>query len=261
MWNERHNSTAPIENSFWRSCSRDRFPACSFQRDNFPIRRYSHHRTLRTRGRLEAVLNEGASSAPFAALVCHPHPLFGGSLHNKVVYHAMKVLNDPAFGLGFPVLRFNFRGAGLSQGTYDGEAEVGDVLAALDWLDQEFQRPIVLAGFSFGAAMALRACYARQSAEALIVGASVQSLVALGLPTQIESPAYQYSFLGEIKISKLFVSGDRDQFSTPEQLVEIAAAAAEPTQLILLSGADHFFSGQMEPMQRAIASWVKEQLQ
>ncbi len=212
-------------------------------------------------GRLEAVLNEGASSAPFAALVCHPHPLFGGSLHNKVVYHAMKVLNDPAFGLGFPVLRFNFRGAGLSQGTYDGEAEVGDVLAALDWLDQEFQRPIVLAGFSFGAAMALRACYARQSAEALTVGASVQSLVALGLPTQIESPAYQYSFLGEIKISKLFVSGDLDQFSTPGQLVEIAAAAAEPTQLILLSGADHFFSGQMEPMQRAIASWVKEQLQ
>ncbi|MGC1463111.1 MAG: hypothetical protein WA802_12990, partial [Terracidiphilus sp.] len=83
-------------------------------------------------GRLEALLNEGAPHAPFAALVCHPHPLRGGNLHNKVVYHAMKALNDPQWGLGFPVLRFNFRGAGLSQGTHDGRAETGDVLAALD---------------------------------------------------------------------------------------------------------------------------------
>ena len=109
-------------------------------------------------GRLEAVLNQGASDAPYAALVCHPHPVFGGTLHNKVVYHAMKALNHPDWGLGWPVLRFNFRGAGLSEGAHDGKAEAGDVLAALDWLKNEFQRPLVVAGFSFGAAMALRAC-------------------------------------------------------------------------------------------------------
>ena len=84
-------------------------------------------------GRLEALLNTGAEGASHSALVCHPHPLFGGTMHNKVVYAAMKALNEA----GLPVLRFNFRGAGLSQGGHDqgcGEAE--DVRAALDWLDR-----------------------------------------------------------------------------------------------------------------------------
>src|ERR1700685_4680408 len=80
-------------------------------------------------GQLEALLNQGAPDARFAALLCHPHPLGGGNLHNKVVYHAMKVLNESAGGLSFPVLRFNFRGAGLSEGAHDGVAETGDVLA------------------------------------------------------------------------------------------------------------------------------------
>ncbi len=81
-------------------------------------------RTIELRGpagRLEAVVNEGSPDAAFAAIVCHPHPLGGGSLHNKVVYHAMKVMNVPEWGLGWPVLRFNFRGTGLSEGVYDGD--------------------------------------------------------------------------------------------------------------------------------------------
>src|ERR1017187_10378751 len=87
-------------------------------------------------GRLEALLNAGADHATHAALVCHPHPLFGGTLHNKVVFHTMKALNS----FGFPVLRFNFRGAGLSQGEHDqGNGEVDDVRAALDWLDAEYR--------------------------------------------------------------------------------------------------------------------------
>jgi uncharacterized protein len=213
-------------------------------------------------GRLEAVLNEGASDAPFAALVCHPHPLYGGNLHNKVVYHAMKALNDPDWGLGFPVLRFNFRGAGLSEGAHDGEAEVGDVLAALDWLSREFQRPLVLAGFSFGAAIALEACRRSSAARGSTPQLpDIRALIALGLPTLVESRTYQHSFLHEIEIPKLFLSGDRDPFSPPERLTQIAASAADPKQLILLSGADHFFTGHLEPMQRAIAGWVKEQLQ
>src|SRR4051794_27089009 len=82
-------------------------------------------------GRLEAVINEGSSHAAFAAVIAHPHPLGGGSMQNKVVYHAMKVMNGPEWGFGFPVLRFNFRGTGRSEGEHDGAAEAGDVLTAL----------------------------------------------------------------------------------------------------------------------------------
>src|SRR6185312_7999740 len=95
-------------------------------------------------GRLEALLNEGAPNSRYAALVCHPHPLGGGTLHNKVVYHAMKVLNGADFGFRLPVLRFNFRGAGLSEGRHDGLAESADVSAALDWLHAEFNLPIIV---------------------------------------------------------------------------------------------------------------------
>ena len=93
--------------------------------------------------------------APFSVLVCHPHPLGGGTLHNKVVFHAMKAFQS----FGLPVLRFNFRGTGLSEGTHDeGRGEQEDVRAALDWLDTEFARPILFAGFSFGAAVGMEAC-------------------------------------------------------------------------------------------------------
>src|SRR5260370_33398833 len=107
-------------------------------------------------GRLEALLNAGLPGATHAALVCHPHPIYGGTLHNKVVFHAMKALNH----FGFPVLRFNFRGTGLSQGEHaNGIGEVDDVRAALDWLEREFTLPLVFAGFSFGAAVGSRAAY------------------------------------------------------------------------------------------------------
>src|ERR1700739_572550 len=109
-------------------------------------------------GRLEALLNGGAANATHAALVCHPHPLFGGTLHNKVVFHTMKALNS----FGFPVLRMNFRGTGLSQGEHDhGNGEVDDVRTALGWLDAEVLLPGGFAGFSFGGAGGLRAGGAR----------------------------------------------------------------------------------------------------
>ncbi|HZU23360.1 MAG TPA: alpha/beta hydrolase, partial [Terriglobales bacterium] len=96
-------------------------------------------------GRLEALLNTGEANARYGALVCHPHPMFGGTMHNKVVYAAMKALN----GFGFPVLRFNFRGAGLSEGEHNaGRGERDDVGAALEWLDGEFHLPVIFAGFS-----------------------------------------------------------------------------------------------------------------
>ena len=200
-------------------------------------------------GRLEAVVNEGAPDAPFAALVCHPHPLGGGNLHNKVVYNAMKALNAPEWGLGWPVLRFNFRGTGLSHGTHDGEAEVGDVLAALNWLENEYKRPVVVVGFSFGAAMALNACCGHKQ---------VSAFAALGLPTHAEGRDYGYPFLATCTFPKLFLSGDHDQYAPAEQLARVAASAAEPKRLLLLPGADHFFTGQLEPMQQALNGWLKE---
>jgi len=201
-------------------------------------------------GRLEAVVNEAAPGAPCAALVCHPHPKGGGSLHNKVVYHCMKVLNAPEWGFQLPVLRFNFRGTGRSEGVHDGKAETGDVQAAVRWLENEYRLPIVAAGFSFGAAMALKA----------LCGSAVKAVAALGLPTHAEGRSYHYSFLKSCPQPKLLLSGDCDQYATPDELAGVTAAASEPRRLILIPGADHFFTGHLAAMQQALAQWLKEQL-
>jgi alpha/beta superfamily hydrolase len=211
-------------------------------------------------GRLEAILNEGSPDARFAALVCHPHPRGGGSLHNKVVYHAMKAVNDPAWGLALPVLRFNFRGTGLSQGTHHGKEEAGDAGAALEWLENEYKLPLVVVGFSFGAAMALMACCGPDKYRASVSG-SVRAVVALGLPTQADGRNYSYAFLGDCSRPKLFLSGDRDEFAPAAQLADVVASAAPPKQLLLLPGGDHFFAGQLASMQDALSGWLKEQLQ
>jgi hypothetical protein len=207
-------------------------------------------------GRLEALVNEGAPDAPFGAVVCHPHPLGGGTMNNKVVYHAMKVLNDPLWGLGWPVLRFNFRGTGLSQGVHDGEAEAGDVLSALDWLENEYRRPVVVVGFSFGAMMALSACCSPSKSPE-----TVRALAILGLPIQADGIRYQYPHLQSCTIPKLFLSGAEDQYAPAAQLEQVVSSSAEPKKFVLLPHADHFFTGQLEPMQSSLAGWLKEQLQ
>jgi hypothetical protein len=177
-------------------------------------------------------------------------------MHNKVVYHAMKVLNDTQWGLGWPVLRFNFRGTGLSQGVHDGQAESADVLAALHWQENEFHLPLVVVGFSFGAMMALSACCSPASTPK-----NIRALALLGLPTHSAIEDFRYPQLPNCTIPKLFLSGADDQFDPDSQLPAIAAAAAEPKQLVLLPRADHFFTGQLEPMQTALATWIKEQHQ
>jgi uncharacterized protein len=203
-------------------------------------------------GRLEALLNAGAENATHAALVCHPHPLFGGTLHNKVVFHTMKALNS----FGFPVLRFNFRGTGLSQGEHDqGKGEVDDVRAALDWLDAEFHLPMIFAGFSFGAAVGLRAACPEKRVTALIgVGTPVAPVVA-----DTEQPrTYTFDFLRECAKPKLFVSGSRDRFGPHAKLEAMVAATPEPKRLVIIEGADHFFEGRLHELRAAIESWVKE---
>lgn len=205
-------------------------------------------------GRLEALLNAGADGPTHAAVVCHPHPLFGGTLHNKVVFHTMKALNS----FGFPVLRFNFRGTGLSQGEHDhGNGEVEDVRAALDWLDSEFRRPLILAGFSFGAAVGLRAA---------CPDSRVHALIGAGLPVtpvaaDTEEPrVYTYEFLQNCSKPKLFVSGARDQFGPKAKLESVVAAIPGPRKLVVIEGADHFFAGRLHELRAAIEAWVKETL-
>ncbi len=209
-------------------------------------------------GRLEALLNEGAQDSKFCGLVCHPHPLGGGTMHNKVVYHAMKVLNAAEWDLRWPVLRFNFRGTGLSEGQHDGLAESADVSAAIAWLLAEYRLPVILVGFSFGAAMSIRASCATDSSK---TAANLRALVALGLPTQGFGQTYQYPVLAECRLPKLFLSGDGDAFAPQQDLAKVVDYAANPKELVLVPGGDHFFKGRLEAMQRALANWLKEQVQ
>ncbi len=199
-------------------------------------------------GRLEALLNAGDRDAPYSAMICHPHPSGGGTMNNKVVYHAAKVFS----ALGWPVLRFNFRGTGLSEGVHDGRAEVGDVEAGLEWLARAFSKPIVAAGFSFGAAMGLQACCRLHSGQ----GPTVKGFAALGLPTHAPGRVYSYPFLHSCKLPKLFLSGDRDQYGPEEQLHQVANAASEPKTLVLIPGAEHFFTGRLPEMQAALGNWL-----
>jgi uncharacterized protein len=198
-------------------------------------------------GRLEALLNTGAEDATHAAVVCHPHPLYGGTLHNKVVFHTMKALNH----LGYPVLRFNFRGAGLSQGEHDhGKGEVQDVRTALDWMDGEFHLPLIFAGFSFGAAVGLPVACA---------DARVRAVIGLGLPVDaIDDRVYDFEFLRACLKPKLFVSGDRDRFGPRAKLERVVEALPQPKKLVIVEGADHFFEGRVRELRDAIEAWLQE---
>lgn len=203
-------------------------------------------------GRLEALLNAGTSNATHAAVVCHPHPLFGGTLHNKVVFHTMKALNS----FGFPVLRFNFRGTGLSEGEHDyGNGEVEDVRTALDWLDAEYHLPLIFAGFSFGAAIGLRAACS---------DFRVRAVIGLGVPVvpvaaDTEDPrVYTFEFMQDCIKPKLFVSGARDQFGPRAKLESLIGSVPDPKKLVVIEGADHFFEGRLRELRESIETWLKE---
>jgi alpha/beta superfamily hydrolase len=196
-------------------------------------------------GRLEAILwTPSAVVRPtLAAVVCHPHPLFGGTMHNKVIYQAAKSLD----ALGIPVLRFNFRGAGLSAGKHDrGRGEQGDVRAALDFLHTEFPGvPLLLAGFSFGSLVGLR------------VGCEdprVSHLIGLGIPVNHSD----FSFLSQCKKPKLFVQGSNDEHGAIEKVRALVASLPGDNQLIVVEGADHFFAGKLHQLDGAINTWFTD---
>jgi uncharacterized protein len=198
-------------------------------------------------GKLEALLNAGTDAATHAALVCHPHPLYGGTLHNKVVFHTMKALNS----FGYPVLRFNFRGTGLSQGDHDnGQGEIEDVQAALDWLEREFHLPLIFAGFSFGAAVGLRtAC----------PDPRVQAVIGVGVPVlPADERVYSFDFLQTCSKPKLFISGARDQFGPRAKLQKLVESLPAPKKLVMVEGGDHFFEGRLRELREEIERWVRE---
>jgi alpha/beta superfamily hydrolase len=172
-------------------------------------------------------------------------------------------MNAPEWGFGWPVLRFNFRGTGRSEGEHHGTAEVGDVRAALAWVGNEYKLPVVAAGFSFGAAMTLVASCGLPTGDE--GSPDVRALVAIGLPVRSGTavdlpPAYDYSFLAQCRMTKFFLSGDNDRFATKAELIQAVAAAAEPKHVALVPGADHFFTGHLHAMQSALAGWLKEQV-
>jgi alpha/beta superfamily hydrolase len=195
-------------------------------------------------GRLEALLWTVPVADPsLAAVVCHPHPLFGGTMHNKVVYQAAKALHLRAI----PVLRFNFRGAGQSEGEHDrGIGEQDDVRAALDYLAREFPRtPILLAGFSFGSVVGLRVGCADQR---------VSDLIGLGIPVDRSDLTY----LRDCAKPKLLIQGGSDQFGSRANVEALYTTLPEPKRLVIVEGAEHFFAGQLEKVRSAIDAWLDE---
>ena len=198
-------------------------------------------------GRLEAILwtPVAAVPPPIAVVVCHPHPLFGGTMHNKVVYQTAKSLD----ALGIPVLRFNFRGAGLSAGEHDrGHGEQGDVRAALEFLSAEFPGvPLLLAGFSFGSVVGLRvACE----------DARVSHLIGLGFPVN----SSDFSFLSHCNKPKLFVHGSNDEFGAVEKVKKLVPTWPGENRLVVVQGADHFFAGKLDQLDQAITTWLNDEV-
>ncbi|HEV8204199.1 MAG TPA: alpha/beta fold hydrolase [Pyrinomonadaceae bacterium] len=197
-------------------------------------------------GQLEAILKEPREGSPRGvALVLHPHPLGGGTMHNKVVFRAAAALNDA----GLTVLRINFRGVGQSTGVHDdGRGEQDDVRAGLDYLSQEYPgQQITLCGFSFGARVGL---------EVGIHDQRVEYLISIGTPLD----KYDFSFLSQCRKPLLLVHGEHDEFGDVERLRKLAAELEKNTtvRLVVIPGAGHFFEGGLDELKHAITNWATD---
>jgi alpha/beta superfamily hydrolase len=187
-------------------------------------------------GALETLVDTPAVLRRAVAVVCHPHPLHDGTMHNKVTHTLARAFA----ALGAPAVRFNFRGVGASEGIYaDGEGELGDALAVIDWAAQEWPgSTLYLAGFSFGAAVALRAAL-----ERLPGGLVTIALPVARVPAGLPAPACPW----------LAVHGDRDEVVPLEEVRDRLAAIVPPPELVVMEGATHFFHGKLT----ALADEVK----
>jgi hypothetical protein len=198
-------------------------------------------------GRLEAVLKEPAGEPKGVALVCHPHPLGGGTMHNKVVYRAAAGLLDA----GLVTLRFNFRGVGASTSEHHGDEEREDVRDALDYLSANYpNQPITLAGFSFGA---------RMGTEVGMTDERVVRLISIGTPVDKYK---DFDYLVNLRKPILFVHGDEDEFGSVESLNALVAKVSEntDTKLIVFENCGHFFDNHLTQLRDAIHDWVLEKI-
>jgi alpha/beta superfamily hydrolase len=192
---------------------------------------------------LEAQLREPKGSPRGAVVVCHPHPVYGGTMDNRVVYHAAK----GAMEAGFADLRFNFRGVGQSTGQYDqGIGEKEDVAATLRWLETRYPAlPLALIGYSFGAWVGLQVgCEAPR----------VKAMVGLALPLDL----YDLDFLAECPKPALYVVGTRDEFCSQENLDRLAARLPATASLRRIEGAEHFFTGHVDAIENHVTRFFQK---
>lgn len=195
-------------------------------------------------GQLEAIYRPTTDLAQRVALVLHPHPLYGGTMHNPVVFHTARALHDA----GFETLRINFRGVGASSGTHDrGIGEVEDAREALDFLlsQQPAAKQVLVAGFSFGSAVALKLGCS---------DARVHRVIAIAAPAGM----YDFSFLAQCAKPKLFVHGDRDDVAPLSLLRDKLERLAVPqADVRVLRGATHFFEGQLDELRSEVQQFAR----
>ncbi len=199
-------------------------------------------------GRLEAIAKEPAGDSRGVGVVCHPHPLGGGTMHNKVVFRAAAGLVDA----GLWTVRFNFRGVGASTGEHaEIEGGIQDVRDVLDYAAAEHpDEDITLAGFSFG------------SRTGMEVGRSddrVKRLISIGTPVD----KYEdYGFLTEVRKPILFIHGDRDEFGAEDNVRRLVDEVAKNTdaELVVFRDCGHFFDEHLDELREAVADWVKRKL-
>jgi alpha/beta superfamily hydrolase len=196
-------------------------------------RRIETHSLAGPAGPIESLLEESGHAPPrFAALVCHPHPLYGGTLHNKVVHRIARALRDS----GAVVLRFNFRQAGIPEGLEDARA-------ALAWLRARYpDLPYALAGFSFGA----RVITELGCAEA----AAARFLLAVGFSPRLGN----FEYLETCAMPKVFIQSTQDQYAPRSEFDSVYARIAPPKQVIWIDSPDHFFAGALDTLESTVRS-------
>jgi hypothetical protein len=196
-------------------------------------------------GRIECLLKTAAPDPAAAAVVCHPHPLFGGTLHNKVVHTVAEAI----VGAGIPALRFNFRGAGRSAGRHDaGRGEQDDLKVVLDHLGRRYPgRPLLLAGYSFGAWVALRVGCGDPRAAAL---------VGIGVPLTMAD----FRFLADCRKPLTLVQGGADPFAPPDLLLAFAASLPGGARVTVVPEAGHNFAGRLDDLARRVAEGIPDGL-